>query len=200
MRSQTELEARLERGWQAFRGGEATVGEAFGEHESWEIELEGHRVRLDPLLRRWLWFNGADRWWDDSGVGPGEAVLLPLGGLIGARRLPAVPSRQAAVADWCVVRRGSRILGPVPASELQNVLGSGEPDPATVVWRTTDVRWRSAAEMVDAATSTPTSARPAAATPAPPPARFCVHCGARMVEGARFCVGCGSPRHGSGPG
>ncbi|GEM_PF-1199354 len=183
VRSQVEIEARLERGWQAFRGGEATVGEAFGEHESWETELEGHRVRLDPLLRRWLWLNGADRWWDDSGVGPGEAVLLPLGGLLGARRLPSGSSQATVIEEWWVMRRGLTIIGPLPSLEARGVLGSGDIGPDALVWRTTDVRWRPAVEV--------------ARDVEPPAARFCVRCGAPTMDGARYCAGCGAPLHGS---
>lgn len=180
-RSQAELETRLVECWDVFRGGLATVGEAFGRDELWETELEGHRLRLDPVLRRWLWFNGADRWWDDSGVGPGEAVILVLGGVVGARRLPLTGAGAPPIADWCVYRQGEKIGGPLPFGDLGAAVQHGEVDPAAVVWRTTEVRWR------------PVEQAASRVVPHDAP-RYCGRCGMSLIDGARFCVRCGAPR------
>ncbi len=114
--TQAALEARLLQRWALLRSGAANLARAFGGPDDWTLTLERHRLLLHPGLTRWLRHDRVHGEWHDTGVGPGEALLLVHQGRLVMKRLPeplAPPGQVAAIGDWCVWVEGERLVGPV---------------------------------------------------------------------------------------
>ncbi len=113
----------------------------------WTLELDGDRLLLNPAAQRWFYFDAVHDEWADTGVGGGEAILVSLGGVVGAKRalseaelaLP-LDERIERVAALVVVARDGELLGPVPLAEAQALVAS-RPGAAAHVWSTRQPAW-----------------------------------------------------------
>jgi hypothetical protein len=187
--NQTEIELEFVRWWQtgADPGRAGSVGK-------WTLDLGGDKLVLSPLHQRWLLYDAAHGEWVDSGVGPGEAILLSVAGVTGARRalepgeasLP-LAQRVELVASRVIAVLDGELVGPLEPAELRAIL-AGRPGASVQVWSARHSDWRGTA-LVFEPEAGPVGGPPTAA----PPPRFCGRCGARLESGGRFCGACGGP-------
>lgn len=93
---QEQLEAHLLHIWAQDCPETKTVEELFGSYESWLLPLGMHLLLLHPVLKEWLYFDQLHETWERTGFGPGEAVFVAEGKLLGFRRQQAYPLAEEA--------------------------------------------------------------------------------------------------------
>lgn len=214
LRTQAWLEAELLRRLGEIVSGRSTAAAQFGDGEDWTLELGGHRALLHPVVGQWLWYDRVHDEWRASGFGLGQAILLVLDGLLGAKALPGAPAPRW-VGEWCVFRVGAGVHGPVLLADLLRVPPPQAPPDQIAVWSPAIREWRpltqvtpvppppwwdpgvlsaaravAAADQGGAAALTQPQAAPDAAV------RFCWSCGQGLQPDAGFCTACGARRGG----
>ena len=96
----------------------------------WLLELPGDRLVLHPVTHRWLSFDAAHDGWLSTGIVPGEAILVSLGMVLGAKRalredetrLP-LDERIERIAARVVVAVDGELAGPMELEAAQALKG-----------------------------------------------------------------------------
>ncbi len=113
------------------------------------LELDGDGLVLDPVAQQWLYFDAAHGEWRDSGIVPGEAVFVSLGGILGVKR--ALREDEVVLGlEERIERIGSRVvgaidgelIGPIDLARAQ-ALAAERAGASLHVWSTRAPRWTS---------------------------------------------------------
>lgn len=201
--TQASLESKLIECEVLKAGRDMPDGDAFGNGEDWVAEWGPHRVLLFAPLRQWYRWDRVHGNWRELGVEAGQALLVPLGRLLGAKKLPT-PGKTAA--GWYVYRVGDRLLGPVTRAELDGRIARGEVPADVLVWGAEMSQWAKASALATGAQGYSAEVLHQEAKPSPPPSpevaqpaaqapaarKFCPNCGTPATPGASFCAGCGT--------
>ncbi len=113
----------------------------------WLLELPGDRLVLHPVTHRWLSFDPAHEAWLSTGIVPGEAILVRLGTVLGAKRalredetrLP-LEERIERIAARVVVAVDGELAGPMEVEAAQALRGE-RPASTLHVWSTRQPNW-----------------------------------------------------------
>jgi len=122
---QEQLEARLLQIWAKGCLETKTMEEVFGPYESWLLRLGAHLLLLQPVFKEWLYFDKLHETWERTGFGPGEAVFVAQGKLLGVRRrkdtgVPLVIVEQRSdppAGDATLISSGARKSPPTGREE-----------------------------------------------------------------------------------
>ncbi len=136
--------------------------ERAGAVADWTLELGGEHFVLNPVAHRWFYFDAAHGEWLDSGIVPGEAVLVSLGGVVGLKRvlredeltLP-IEERIERVASRVVAAVDGELVGPMDLVQAEALAARGPGSPLHV-WSArlpswTPIQPRSPATLLSAA-------------------------------------------------
>jgi len=70
-----------------YKGAMTTI-DAFGSMESWIIEMDNHRLFLNPFYKKWFCYNRVNDCWETTGYGTGEVQFTADGNVLYAKKLP----------------------------------------------------------------------------------------------------------------
>lgn len=154
----------------------------------WSLDLQGEKLVLSPVQQRWLFFDSAHGEWVDTGLEPGQAILVSLEGVTGGRRAlepgeEALPLAQRVelVASRVIGVIDGELMGPMEPARLE-ARSARRPGAALLVWSTRHSDWRGGSLVLGAVVA-----------PQLPPPLYCNGCGGRLEDGGRFCGACGRP-------
>jgi hypothetical protein len=139
IRSQVELESQFHQRTAQVESKAISPEQAFGKMEDWVVQLGQHRALLHPGVKHWFWYDRLHNEWVSAGCGVGEAILLPIGGVAGIKKLP----EPGDAAGWCVYRQGEKFFGPVRSAELPDLLKSQAELKDMLVWSPLAASWLS---------------------------------------------------------
>jgi hypothetical protein len=186
-KTQSEIEQQFLARLAAVERGEKKEREAYGLARDWVMELDGTPFLFHPLTRTWLCYDKAHEEWIDLGIGPGEAILVSVAGVTGAKRLAPDPSEPKSLEErvrdlpmWFMSLTNERLVGPHHESRLEKTVAGDD-----LLWSASMTSWTKADEIISTASSS-------AVTSNEPDTSYCAGCGCRLRSVDRFCSRCGN--------
>lgn len=181
--SQAEIEQHFYNQSSLVDKGMTTKDDAFGDAEEWLVELEDHKLILNPFFGQWFYFNPANQSWQQTGFGPGEALFFAWGKVLAYQQLPPQPDRKNDSQEshnykWYIYFNEGMPSGPIAEAELSELLQSSRLTADTPIFNASMTEWHRVDELGLIKTD---QGQPLA----------CPKCRTACVAGDFFCYNCG---------